>query len=941
MKKKFTLLLALFAYTLSYTQVILTGNPIVAENALPGSPMSEWTVPNFRDNRIAGFGTKMSLNAGETIRFKIDVQGGAFFSLKIYRIGYYNGDGARLIHNMGTMAGTDQPEPMYDEATGMIDCSNWSISASWTVPGSAVSGMYIAKIERVGGGSNHIVFIVRNDSRNSDLYMMLPDATWQAYNAYGGSSLYDGTVPGVESGHASKVSYNRPFFPYNVLFNTDGRGADWYMNAEYPMIRWLERNGYDVTYTSCNDVARHGSKLLNHKVFISVGHDEYWSKSMWDNVVAARNAGVHLAFFSGNEVYWKTRWENTAGSEDRTLVCYKEGTLANGGLGERTCGYKCDGSTSEWTGLWRMGADYDAGTPENSLTGQISWTEAPQDGTIKVPSFYKKLRFWRHTSIPNMADGAEIALGSQTLGYEWDYEQEQFRSHYPRGRMTLSSTTYGPLTHKLSLYRHTSGALVFGAGTIQWSWGLDSKHWGGVPETNKNMQQAMVNLFADMGVQPGSLQANLTATTASTDFTAPTSTIAAPANGSSFPARAPITISGTATDAQIVAGVEISVDGGVTWDVAVLNKLDHNVTWTYTWIPKEPGVASIKSRAFDDSGNTETPGTGIIINVTAAGYPFSIFHPSVIPMQHFMDPPINLGIRFRPNVNGYITAVRFYKGPNNDGTHIGNLWDASGNKLAEVTFTNETAEGWQEAEFSTPVSVTAGEVYTASYYTPSGNFSITNQFFATEGYPAGSPSVWPLQALSNTEGGNGVYAYGGGPVFPASSYNAANYFVDVVFTNTLASNTLNGSVTLQGRPAAPHSSWEVPLVLEFFTPGNPVPVHIANVTTDQNGNFTVPDLPLGTFHIAVKNPHTLRKVKLSQTIEAGVNTLDFGTLLEGDATNDNFVSSSDLIQLLSSYNKIFGDAGFLQAADFNNDGFVSSSDLILILSNYNKIGEAP
>src|SRR5690606_12543762 len=185
---------------------------------------------------------------------------------------------------------------------------------------------------------------------------------------------------------------------------------------------------------------------------------------------------------------WKTRWENTAGSEDRTLVCYKEGTLANGGLGERTCGYKCDGSTSEWTGLWRMGADYDAGTPENSLTGQISWTEAPQDGTIKVPSFYKKLRFWRHTSIPNMADGAEIALGSQTLGYEWDYEQEQFRSHYPRGRMTLSSTTYGPLTHKLSLYRHTSGALVFGAGTIQWSWGLDSKHWGGVPETNKNMQ---------------------------------------------------------------------------------------------------------------------------------------------------------------------------------------------------------------------------------------------------------------------------------------------------------------------------------------------------------------------------------------------------------------------------------------------------------------------
>ena len=112
----------------------------------------------------------------------------------------------------------------------------------------AVSGLYIAKLERTGGGSNHIVFIVRNDASNSDLYLQFPDATWQAYNGYGGNSMYDGTTS-WPSGHAVKVSYNRPFFPYNSAFNTDGRGADWYMNNEYPMIRWLERNGYDVTYT--------------------------------------------------------------------------------------------------------------------------------------------------------------------------------------------------------------------------------------------------------------------------------------------------------------------------------------------------------------------------------------------------------------------------------------------------------------------------------------------------------------------------------------------------------------------------------------------------------------------------------------------------------------------------------------------------------------------
>ena len=154
--------------------------------------------------------------------------------------------------------------------------------------------------------------------------------------------------------------------------------------------------------------------LLNHKVFISIGHDEYWSKEQRDNVEAARNAGVHLAFFSGNEVYWKTRWENNDGTEDRTLVCYKEGLMGDGSLGERACGFKCDVSTSEWTGLWRTGGNYDAGKPENALTGQISWDEYPTSHSGSC--IYKKLRFWRNTSIANLATGQTATLARQ---YAW------------------------------------------------------------------------------------------------------------------------------------------------------------------------------------------------------------------------------------------------------------------------------------------------------------------------------------------------------------------------------------------------------------------------------------------------------------------------------------------------------------------------------------------
>jgi len=449
-------------------------NAIYTENQNPGVPFATWGLPadSFRSNFINGFATKMSLNKGQTVDFKVHVYDGANFTMKIYRLGYYGGNGARLMADLGSLPGTMQPFGMEDTTTGYYDCGNWSVSASWTVPNTAVSGLYVARIDRVGGGaSNHIVFIVRDDSGNSDMILQFPDATWQAYNVYGGNSIYNGTVKkfpnstqSVPDGHASKVSYNRPFFIGTAINTFDGRGADWYMNAEYPMVRFLERNGYDISYTTNEDLSANPGHLLTHKIYISVGHDEYVSKEQRNAVEAARDAGVNLAFFSGNEYYWKTRWENDSlGNPFRQLVCFKEGLLASGQLGEKSCGNKCDLNSPQWTGLWRMGgAPYDAGRPENSLTGQISWTELP--GRISVADTYKSLRFWRNTSIAGLGAGATAQLAPNTLGYEWDYEQNVGK--YPEGRMILSSTAVNGLTHKLSLYRAPSGALVFGAGTI-------------------------------------------------------------------------------------------------------------------------------------------------------------------------------------------------------------------------------------------------------------------------------------------------------------------------------------------------------------------------------------------------------------------------------------------------------------------------------------------
>lgn len=178
--------------------------------------------------------------------------------------------------------------------------------------------MYLAKLTRKDtGGSSHITFIVRNEASTSDVLVQTSDPTWHAYNLYGGSDFYSG----ADNGRAFKLSYNRPF-----ATRAGVEARDFYFGAEYPLVRFLERNGYDVSYFSGVDTDRHGQLLKNHKVFVSVGHDEYWSGQQRKNVEDARDAGVNLQFLTGNEVYWRTRYEKspTDQKDYRTLVTYKE-----------------------------------------------------------------------------------------------------------------------------------------------------------------------------------------------------------------------------------------------------------------------------------------------------------------------------------------------------------------------------------------------------------------------------------------------------------------------------------------------------------------------------------------------------------------------------------------------------------------------------------------
>jgi hypothetical protein len=280
--------------------------------------------------------------------------------------------------------------------------------------------------------------------------------------------------------------------------------------------------------------------------------------------------------------------------------------------------------------------------------------------------------------------------------------------------------------------------------------------------------------------------------------------------------------------------VEVSVDGGTTWRPATGRS-----SWSFVWQPGAAGTTQIKTRAVDDSGNLEVPGAGISVTAAPQACPCTIWPASTVPTVTADSDTgsVNLGLKFTAEQNGFVTGVRFYKGVGNSGTHIGSLWSSTGTLLASVTFTSETASGWQQADFAAPVSVTAGTVYTVSYLAPNGRYAVDSAYFTNAAFD--NP---PLRALqSSGSGGNGVFAYAATNTFPASSYNASNYWVDVVFNNTGPVDTTPPTVTATSPVAgATGVALSANISATFSEALNPATMNAASFELRDSANALVP-----------------------------------------------------------------------------------------------------
>ena len=515
------------------------GNAVACENSKPGNPQTDWDINGAGDDAIQGFATSMSVQPGSTVSFKI--KAASTYTVDVYRLGYYQGLGARRQAPQWQVSNPVQQGPCATDAfTQNYDCGTWAVSTQWTVPSTAVSGVYIALLS-MGNDFSHITFVVRDDSSHADVVFKTSDATWQAYNTYGAADFY--TAPESKTGtqaRAFKLSYNRPFATRSWV-----SGRDFLFSNEYPTLRFLERNGVDVTYSTDVDMTV-GTTTADQpqgvpvgrprRVLVASGAPARRGRSRRrrepDVPVRQRDLLAHAL---------EPSIDGTS-TPNRTLVCYKDSWEST----------KLD-PTAEGTPTWRdpAYAAPNGSNPENSLTGTI-YMSNDTDLAITVSAAQGKSRLWRGTSLASMATGTSTQLAPHTVGYESDEDLDN--GARPAGLMRLSETTgatpakiqnaagtipaAGTTTHSLTLYRAASKALVFGAGTIQWGWGLDQTHDGDNSNAaDPRMQQATLNMLSDMGVQPTTLMPGMVMPAPSNDTQAPTVTVTSPTAGASLAER--------------------------------------------------------------------------------------------------------------------------------------------------------------------------------------------------------------------------------------------------------------------------------------------------------------------------------------------------------------------------------------------------------------------
>ena len=428
---------------------------VVEENRRPGTlawvihpqPLPPGVLPAW-PAAIEGYADRVSYVAGDEVGLHVSTTASSFRA-EVYRMGYYQGHGARLVATTGEISGRLRSVPALETATNTVQC-DWPRSVALTVGPDWSPGAYLVKLVASSGERHYVPFCVRDDASTAPIVVQSSVTTWQAYNLWGGYSLYGGAPTGALADRSRIVSFDRPYR------NPDQNGSGDFLGNEFPFIYLAERHGLDVTYWTDVDLHRRPELLARHRCLVSLGHDEYWSWQMrFDGVMDHLATGTNVAFLGANACYRQIRLEPSPLGEDRRVICYKDAA-----------------------------ADPIAATDPKLATG-VSWATDPvpypesemigvmyQAYGASAPFVVADASSWIFAGT-GLADGDTISgapSGQQVVGSEFD----GFEPLLPGPRnveiVGHSPTTSvgGRLYSDASYYTRPTGGGVFATGTASW-----------------------------------------------------------------------------------------------------------------------------------------------------------------------------------------------------------------------------------------------------------------------------------------------------------------------------------------------------------------------------------------------------------------------------------------------------------------------------------------
>jgi hypothetical protein len=406
--------------------------------------------------RVEGYVDAMSVNTGQPVTLRVSSRLGSYV-VSILRMGWYNGAGAREVYRSGALSGVNYPTPGWD-GNGLIAC-NWPAALTVSTLGWS-SGYYLAALipQTTGAAESYVPFVVRDDASTADIVMQIPFTTYQAYNGWGGKSMYGGS----DGKKAEKVSFDRPY-------GANG-GTQYLFAGDHQIISWLERHGYGVTYAASSDTHRNPGLMNGRRLFLSIYHDEYWSQSMRNNLTSWIGAGKSMTMLSANNIYWRVRFEpNSAGTPDRTMVCYKNSPA--------------DPNQAEITTLFSE-------IGQNEV--QIEGVQFASFGDFTAPWIVTNAGHWIYTGT-GVSNGTAIA---GLVGTEWD----RAVAGAPADTQIIASSpttgVYGPSTHAAAVREPSSGQVLFTAGSIRFP-----MYFGGYnsPGEDARVSRMLTNVIARIG----------------------------------------------------------------------------------------------------------------------------------------------------------------------------------------------------------------------------------------------------------------------------------------------------------------------------------------------------------------------------------------------------------------------------------------------------------